>query len=129
MSKLIALSKALLDFVKKESIYLAVVFLALLLILKIVFFKENFVVLARYSFSLFWLFILPGYFAMLYWREKIEFMERIVVGFAVSAAVIGVFSYYIGLIGLNIKYHTFLLPLILIIAGIFFASKAKLASS
>ncbi len=129
MSELIALSKALFDFVKKESIYLAVVFLALLLILKIVFFKENFVVLARYSFSLFWLFILPGYFAMLYWREKIEFMERIVVGFAVSAAVIGVFSYYIGLIGLNIKYHTFLLPLILIIAGIFFASKAKLASS
>jgi uncharacterized membrane protein len=123
------LSKALFDFVKKESIYLAIVFLALLLILKIVFFKENFVVLTRYTFSLFWLFILPGYSAMLYWREKIEFVERIVVGFAVSAAVIGVFSYYIGLIGLNIKYHIFLLPLILIIAGIFFASKAKVTSS
>ena len=129
MSELIALSKALFDFVKKESVYIGAVFLALLLILKIVFFKENFVVLARYTISLFWLFILPGYFAMLYWREKIEFMERIVIGFAVSAAVIGVFSYYIGLIGLNIKYHTFLLPLILIIAGIFFASKSKVTSS
>ena len=129
MSELIALSKALFDFVKKELIYLGIVFLALFVILKVVFFKESFVVLARYAISLFWLFILPGYFAMLYWREKIEFMERIVIGFAVSAAVIGVFSYYIGLIGLNIKYHTFLLPLILIIAGIFFASKAKVTSS
>ena len=129
MSELIALSKALFDFVKKELIYLGIVFLALFVILKVVFFKESFVVLARYAISLFWLFILPGYFAMLYWREKIEFMERIVIGFAVSAAVIGVFSYYIGLIGLNIKYHTFLLPMILIIAGIFFASKAKVTSS
>ena len=129
MSELIALSKALFDFVKKESAYLGVLFLALLLILKIVFFKDNFTVLVKYAVSLFWLFILPGYSAMLYWREKIEFVERIVVGFAVSAAVIGVFSYYIGLIGLNIKYHIFLLPLILIIAGIFFASKAKVTSS
>ena len=123
------MSKALFDFVKKELVYLGIVFLALFVILKVVFFKESFVVLARYAISLFWLFILPGYFAMLYYREKIEFIERIVVGFAVSAAVIGVFSYYIGLVGFNIKYHTFLLPLILIIAGIFFASKAKVTSS
>jgi len=129
MLELIVLSKEIFNFLKKESVYLGAVFLVLLLILKIVFFKENFVVLARYTISLFWLFILPGYFAMLYWREKIEFIERIVVGFAVSAAVIGVFSYYIGLVGFNIKYHTFLLPLILIIAGIFFASKAKVTSS
>ena len=129
MLELIALSKEIFNFLKRELVYLGAVFLVLLLILKIVFFKENFVVLARYTISLFWLFILPGYFAMLYWREKIEFIERIVVGFAVSAAVIGVFSYYIGLVGFNIKYHTFLLPLILIIAGIFFASKAKVTSS
>ena len=129
MLELIVLSKEIFNFLKKESVYLGAVFLVLLLILKIVFFKEDFTVLIRYAASLFWLFILPGYFAMLYYREKIEFIERIVVGFAVSAAVIGVFSYYIGLIGLNIKYHTFLLPLILIIAGIFFASKAKVTSS
>ena len=129
MLELIVLSKEIFNFLKKESVYLGAVFLVLLLILKIVFFKEDFTVLIRYAASLFWLFILPGYFAMLYYREKIEFMERIVIGFAVSAAVIGVFSYYIGLIGLNIKYHTFLLPLILIIAGIFFASKAKVTSS
>ena len=129
MLDLIALSKALFDFVKKESVYLGAVFLVLLLILKIVFFKEDFIVLARYAVSLLWLFIIPGFFSMLYWGDNIEFIERIVVGFAVSAAVIGVFSYYIGLIGLNIKYHTFLLPLILIVMGIFFASKAKVTSS
>lgn len=129
MLELIVLSKEIFNFLKKESVYLGAVFLVLLLILKIVFFKEDFTVLIRYAASLFWLFILPGYFAMLYYREKIEFIERIVVGFAVSAAVIGVFSYYIGLVGFNIKYHTFLLPLILIIAGIFFASKAKVTSS
>ncbi len=123
------MNKAIFDFVKKESVYLGIVLLALFVILKIVFFKENFILLLRYAFSLFWLFILPGYFAMLYWREKIEFMERISVGFVASAAFIGLLSYYAGLIGLNIKYHIILLPIILIITGIFFASKAKPASS
>ena len=85
---------------------------------KIAFYKENFIVLLRIVLSIFWLFVLPGYFIMLYWKEKIGFIERIVVGISIAAAIIGIFSYYISLAGLNLKFHAIVLPLVLILVGI-----------
>ena len=98
--------------------YIGILFLLALIIFKIAFFKENLIVLLRNVLSLFWLFVLPGYFIMLYWKEKLSFAERFVIGIALSAAIIGIFSYYLGLMGLNIKYHTIVLPLVLILVGI-----------
>jgi hypothetical protein len=103
---------------KKELMYIGLLFIIALVVFKIAFFKEEVTVLLRTVLSLFWLFVLPGYFILLYWKEKLGFMERFIVGIMVSAAIIGIASYYIGLIGLNIKYHTALLPLVLIIIGI-----------
>lgn len=102
----------------KELKYLGILFLLALIIFKIAFFKENIVVLIRTVVSLFLLFALPGYFIMFYWKEKIDFLERFVVGISLSAAIIGIFSYYTGLLGLDIKYHMFLLPVVLILIGI-----------
>src|SRR3989344_5829700 len=116
--ELIALRKEVFDLVRKELVHISLLFLLVLFIFKIAFFKENLVVLLRTVLSLFWLFVLPGYFIMLYWKERLEFIERIVIGIALSAGVIGVFSYYLGIIGLNIKYHAVLLPLAVIIAGL-----------
>jgi len=103
---------------KKELMYIGLLFIIALVVFKIAFFKEEVTVLLRTVLSLFWLFVLPGYFILLYWKEKLGFMERFIVGIMVSAAIIGIASYYIGLIGLNIKYHIALLPLVLIIIGI-----------
>ena len=102
----------------KELKYLGILFLLALIIFKIAFFKENIVVLIRTVVSLFLLFALPGYFIMFYWKEKIDFLERFVVGISLSTAIIGIFSYYTGLLGLDIKYHMFLLPVVLILIGI-----------
>lgn len=115
---MIALTKEIFEIIKKEFQYIGLLFLSALVVLKIVFFKEDFIVIARTALSLFWLFVLPGYFVMLYWREKLDFTERLIVGIALSAAIIGISSYYFGLIGANIKYHTIFLPLALIIIGI-----------
>lgn len=104
--------------IKKELKYVGLLFLSALLIFKIVFFKENLILLFRTVSSLFWLFALPGYCAMLYWNEKLELTERMIVGIGLSAAVTGISSYYIGLTGLNIKFHIVLLPLAIIILGI-----------
>lgn len=101
----------------KELKYIGFLFIIVLIIFKIAFYKENLVVLFRNVLSLFWLFALPGYFIMLYWKEQLGFVERFVIGVAIAAAIIGIFSYYIGLIGLNIKYHAVVLPLILILIG------------
>ncbi|MDP7263090.1 MAG: hypothetical protein QF436_01555 [Candidatus Woesearchaeota archaeon] len=115
---MIALKKEVFDTVKKEFKFIGILFLLALVIFKIAFFKEDLMILFRTVLSLFWLFALPGYFIMLYWKEKLEFTERFVVGIALSAAIIGILSYYIGLLGLNIKYHMFVLPLVLIVSGI-----------
>jgi uncharacterized membrane protein len=60
---------------------------------------------------------------MLYWKKNLEFIERFIIGIGISAAIIGIFSYYIGLIGLNLKYQSILLPLLLITLGILFSVK------
>ena len=117
------MKKEIFDIVKKESRYIGLLFLLCIAILKAVYFKEDILVVLRLLLSLFWLFILPGYFFMLYWGEKLDFTERIIVGIGAAAALIGIFSYYAGLIGLDMKYHTILLPLAMIIAGIIMSSK------
>ena len=112
------MKKEVFETIKKELQYMGMLFLLALAIFKIAFFKEDLIVLLRSVLSIFWLFALPGYFILLYWREKLGFFERLIIGIAVSAGTIGISSYYIGLIGLNIKYHLFLLPLALIFIGI-----------
>lgn len=123
---MIALKKEVFETVKKELMLIGLSFLLLLVIFKLVFFKENLLVLFRNVLSLFWLFVLPGYFVMLYWKEKLNFLERFVIGIALAAGIIGIFSYYLGLIGLNVKYHTVLLPLTIIIAGLIIANHKNL---
>ena len=115
---MIVLKKEVFDQIKREFTYIGIIFLMALIFFKIAFFKESIIVLLRIILSLFWLFALPGYFIMFYWKEKLEFLERFIIGIGLSAAIIGIFSYYLGLIGLNIKYHTILLPIIMIFIGI-----------
>ena len=116
---MIALKKEILDKLKKELGYVGILFILFILIFKITFFKESLVVVFRIVISLFWMFILPGYALMFYWKNKLGFTERFIMGIALSTAIIGILSYYLGLIGINIKYHTIILPLIIILAGLF----------
>ena len=112
------MKKEAFDDLKKEAAYIGLLFLLALTIFKIAFFKEDLSILLRAVLSLFWLFVIPGYFIMFYWKEKLGFVERLLIGMFVSASVVGISSYYIGLMGLNIKYHGVVLPLVLITIGI-----------
>ena len=119
MLELIALKKEAFELIGKELKYIGIVFALVFVGLKIAFYKESLLVVLRTSISLLWLFVLPGYFLMLYWREKLGFLERLIIGIALAAAVTGIVSYYLGLAGLHIRYHHFLLPALLIVIGIF----------
>ena len=112
-----ALKKEAFEKLKKELGYIGLIFIIALVSFKIAFFKEDIAVLLRNVLSVFWLFALPGYSIMFYWNEKLRFLERFIVGIALSASVMGVFSYYTGLAGISIKYHAVLLPLALILIG------------
>ena len=115
---MIALNKETFDKIKKELMYIGILLIVLFIIFKIVYYKGSFIVSLRFAASLFWMFILPGYFIMFYWKEKLDFAERLVIGIGLSAAAIGIASYYIGLAGLNIKYHGIILPLMMILIGL-----------
>ncbi len=112
------MKKEVFELIKKELQYIGLIVLIVLIIFKIAFFKEEISVLFGTVLSLLWTFVLPGYFIMLYWKERISFMERFFIGIVLSAGIIGILSYYSGIIGLNIKYHAIILPPVLILVGI-----------
>jgi len=101
--------------VYKDLEKLGILFVLLVMIFKVAFFNENIIVLVRVVFALYWLFILPGFLIMSYW--KLSFLERLVVGMTLSAAFLGVFGYYLGILGFHSSYQ-WLLSIPLIIFGV-----------
>ncbi len=110
---------------KKEAIYLGILLLLMAAMLKIIFLKESIIITTRTALSLFWLFILPGFAIMFYWHEKLEFIERLIIGTVLSMAVTGVIGYNLSVIGIHIKYHALLLPVAMIGAAALMALKKK----
>ncbi len=102
----------------REFKYLALTILLILVALKIAFFKESFLVTLRTTLAITWMFLLPGLALMYYWKEKLDFLERLIIGFAVSTSILGISSYYLALFGFKVKYHLYVLPLAMIIIAI-----------
>ena len=116
-------SKELVNKIKKELIYIGILFAAGIIIFKIAFFKEDILFILKTVFAFFWIFVLPGFFIMYYWHEKTDILERVIIGIVLSAALMGVSSYYIGILGVHIKYHGFILPLFYLIVGVILISR------
>lgn len=113
----------MLNKLKEEGIYLGAIFVLLIVALKIVFYKELFFNVLKMGFGIYLIFIIPGFCMMYFWYDELNFLTRFAVGAALGAAVIGILSYYLGIIGLNLKYHIFILPLAASAAGLFFNRK------
>jgi uncharacterized membrane protein len=105
----------------EEGKKLGIVLLIGVLLLKIVFFKELLLTVIKMVLSLLWLFF-PGFVFMLRWKEKLGFVERFLIGVGVSTGVLGIASYYVGIMGLHVKYHGAVLPLVFILLAFVFVS-------
>ena len=103
--------------INKELSMLLVVFIMAVIIMQIVFYKESFFVNLGISASLIWILVLPGFAVMYYWEKDLDFLKRLLIGIALSAALVGISSYYLGIAGIHTKYHVFL-PLVFIAIGI-----------
>ena len=125
MKQVFDLNKEKMHKIKKELIYLLILFFIGIIIFKIGFYNENVLNIIKIVSSLFWLFLLPGYFLMLYFEDNLDFIERLIIGIALGFGIMGILSYYIGLLGLNIKYHTIFLPIILILISLIINLKKK----
>ena len=117
------MKKEVFDKIKSELMYILIIFALAVLIVNFIFFNEGIIVKTRAVFSFFWLFIIPGYSLMLYFEKNLELIERLIIGIPLGAAVTGILSYYLGLAGLNLNYHIFLLPPLLISAGFIMLKK------
>jgi uncharacterized membrane protein len=95
----------------KEAKNLVILFCIGVILLKIVFYKENFPFVVKVVSSFFWMFILPGFTFMYLWHNKIDFIERFIISVPISVVVVSATSYYISLMGLHAKYHLVPVPL------------------
>ena len=113
--------------VKKEAGLIGILFIVSLIMFKVLFYQENILTIIKVIASFFWLFVIPGFFVMFYWKEKIGFMERFIAGIIVSAAIIGVSSYYMALWGIHAKYHGWIVPalVIIVMSIIYFIKTSK----
>lgn len=96
---------------KKDFSQLGIFLVLFITILQIVFYKESLITTGRVSLSIFWMFIIPGFMIMYYWFEKFSFIERIILGTILSAGIVGIIGYYMGLLGLPTQVHGILIPL------------------
>lgn len=117
--ELIALDNEL----KKEMINIGILFLIAVIILKMVFYKQDTLTVIRIALSLFWLFVIPGFTLMYYWKEKLDFLTRLIAGTILGIAVTGVLGYNLGILGINLTIQTIILPVLCIAFGLFLASK------
>ena len=112
--------------IKTESKYLIYLLVALLILFKVVFYKESITILARTVIALFWLFILPGFSLMYIWQDKFDFLERLISGTVLGIALIGLASYYFTLFNVDIRLQYLLTPvLLLVISAGFILKKQK----
>lgn len=114
---------------KKDGIHLGILFLMSVIIFKGVFFRESFLGVIRTVFSIFWLFVLPGFFMLSVWRGRMSFLERFFAGCLLGGIVVGIFSYYFGLIGFRLSMQTFIMPFGFCVIGFFLPSFFTFISS
>lgn len=115
---MIALSEAKKEF-KAQLLLLSALFISLLVIFKIVLFKETLVTLFLALGVLFYSIIIPGVILLAYLNKKLGSFSRLVLGSVLAIALTGIASYYLGLLGLHVKYHPYIIPPLIMLVGLF----------
>jgi uncharacterized membrane protein len=111
----------------KDDVYgLIISFVILVVIFKMVVFKESLLGIFITVVSLYWLYVLPGFFVLSYWKERFSILERLIMGFVVGIVVVSLPSYYLGVFGLHMSTHVFIpLVIIMIMSAIFYFKSKK----
>ncbi len=110
--------------IKKEALYLLLAFAIITAIFQIIFIKESIITTGRTAAAFFWLFVLPGFALMYHWHEKLDFLERLIIGSVLGLAAVGVIGYNLSLL-VHMKYHTIILPVGMLAVAAFVALRRK----
>lgn len=74
-------------------------FLAALLIYALIFFNEAAANVILLITGIYWLLVLPA-FGITYLIEEMDFLERHIISIPLSSALVGISSYYLGILGM-----------------------------
>jgi hypothetical protein len=112
---------------KQELTTFGAAFIAATMILWIAFYKESPLTVIKVAAGIIWLFTLPGMAILWRWKDKLNSAALAILGTILGMAVVGIGSYYLGLVGINIKYSGIFLPIavIAISAAISYWKKAS----
>ncbi|MBI2576845.1 hypothetical protein HYV84_06520 [Candidatus Woesearchaeota archaeon] len=108
---------------KEHGKALGISFILIFAIIFIAFSKESIGVVLRLAGSMFWLYVVPGYFLLGIVSEKFDHAERIVLGTIVGIGAYGALGYNLGLLGVKFSLQRWIVPIIEIGAGIIFMLK------
>lgn len=95
---------------------LGLTFALFLILFVVVFHKQDFVTVFKTVVAFHWLLVLPGFFLSYQW--DFDFPERYVISVPLSAALVGIGAYYLGLLGVHLEQSIILLPIFLILTGL-----------
>lgn len=110
---------------KSKEIRNLLIFIVLFFVLlKIGFYKEGLGVIFKACMAITIMDIIPGYLLSDLLFPSSGYLERMIIGIALSLAIIGIFGYYLGLIGLHIKYFIYVFY-----AGLLISYGAKILRS
>jgi len=104
----------------KPWIYFSIVFL---IALYISFYKENFSNIIRIFFAFLVLGIIPGCILSKLFFESLDTLTKMILGFCLSFCIVGIFGYYLGLMGLHLKYFVYVYYAVMLL-GLFISKKS-----
>jgi len=113
------ISNKYLPILQEEGKKLLLFFVALLIVYLIAYSTQDIWTVIRVVASLFWFLVLPGFVTISFWREQFSFIERLIIGIVLSMAIAGVFSYFLNLLNLHVRWYGWIIPtVVLFVDGI-----------
>ncbi|MBM3199636.1 hypothetical protein FJZ53_01775 [Candidatus Woesearchaeota archaeon] len=101
-----------------EAAQLIGVMIGLSIAFKIAFYKQDWLTAIMLVFKIFSVIVIPGLFLVAYLHKRLDFTTRIIIGSALMIGFVSITSYYLGIIGLHVKYHPFVIPSIALVLGL-----------
>ena len=126
-------SSTLLNQIKQDLKSLGITILILTIIFLIVFYKENIFTTIWAVLSFVLTFILPGFTLCYLWYDKLDFIERFIIGTMLGLISVGILSYNLSMyLNLDIKIISIIAPILVILTFstvVYFTTKKKIAKT
>ncbi len=101
---------------KHDFLLLGKVYVISVIVFAVVFYKEPFFSIVRLTAALAFMSYVPGFFLVKRVFDSDAF--RLLFGSSISLAVIGISAYYLGLFGVQLSLSSYVLPALLLVAGL-----------